>query len=836
MAGQSLDAQYRELRDEIRNMALSRLNDGQKQAARTGEGPVLCLAGAGSGKTTAMVYRIWHLLTYGPTYDPDVGAPVWINDEAIDYLAEFLADQGRRDGGPALSRRVLELIGQRGVPMYNILAITFTNKAAREMRERLEALLGDSLSDMWVMTFHSACLRILRRESDYLEGYTDEFTIYDAADQEQVVKVILRGLNVEEKEHPPRAYINWISGQKSNMKLPPKDYSPPSKHMEHLFPYVYARYQDLLEKSNAMDFDDLLLQTVLLFQRHPDRLRRYQDRFRYIMVDEYQDTNHIQYRFVSMLAREHRNICVVGDDDQSIYSFRQADIRNILDFEKDFPGAVVIRLEQNYRSTKRILEAANFVIANNRQRKEKTLWTQKEQGEKLQLYRAADDRDEARYVCSQVQLSREEGGIYSENAVLMRTNAQSRVIEEWFAAFHIPYVMIGGIRFYERMEIKDILAYLKLIVNPNDQVAFRRIVNVPRRGIGDATVNRVVARSAQSGLSLAQALYDREGLDLPSRADKSLEAFRGLLTKLRGLASERNVGQLTQCVLEESGYRRALLDKESPENMERWENILQFLTRADEFDMSVGGSLAEFLGEISLYTDLDLAEDEKYAGAVQVMTMHMAKGLEFPRVFMVGMEEKIFPHYRSISDNEIEEERRLCYVAMTRAKSRLYLTWAMRRGQFGSYTNQQPSRFLDEVPRHLIDGWQESSGRFGFGGAGGEYYDFSDPDYSDSRAMRGSRGGTGAHGAYDYDEARGVYGARGASDSSSAGGGKSGRGVPTSPGEAFRPGDKINHRLWGLGVVVSVRGSGSSMVYTIAFPEKGIRDLQADIAPISRAE
>ena len=786
--------QYKALRDEIRNMILARLNAGQKLAVETGRGPVLCLAGAGSGKTTAMVYRILHLLTFGPDYDPDCPPPDWIGETELEYLTQFLAEQGRENDKPMLSRQLLALIGQQGVPMYNILAITFTNKAAREMKERLEALLGEALGDMWVMTFHSACLRILKRENRYVEGYGEDFSIYDAGDQEQVIREILRGLNLSDKEHPPRVYLNWISNRKSNMKFPPTDYSPQSADIEHMAPMVYARYQQSLIRSNAMDFDDLLLQAAVLFQRHPERLDRYREKFRYIMVDEYQDTNHIQYRLVQMLAEAHGNICVVGDDDQSIYSFRQADIRNILDFERDFPGSTVIRMEQNYRSTERILEAANHLVANNRERKDKKLWTEKKKGDKLYCFRASDDKDEARFVCSRIQMTREKGGKFSDHAVLMRTNAQSRPLEEWFASFQIPYVIVGGIRFYERREIKDILAYLKLIANPEDQVAFRRVVNQPRRGIGEATVNRIIYHSLESDLGLAAALYDREGLALPGRAENALEVFRRLFTRLRGLAAEENIGQLSRSILMESGYRRMLLETDTLENRDRWANLQEFLNKADDYDRTAAGSLAEFLSEISLITDMDLIDDEEQKGAVQVMTMHMAKGLEFPQVFMVGMEERIFPHFRSLTDSEIEEERRLCYVAMTRAKEKLYLSWAARRSQYGSYTDQIPSRFLMEIPEYLKEEFPPMS--------------------------RSAQGGSGA---YRRD---GAFGGNGED--------KSG----TRPGreDVFKAGDKIIHQHWGPGVVVGAKGAGAGLVYTVAFPDKGLRDLQADIAPIERLE
>ena len=831
---QSEAEQYKALRDEIRNMILSRLNMGQRLAAETGRGPVLCLAGAGSGKTTAIVYRILHLLIFGPDYDRDYAPPEWAGEAELSYLANYIAEQGRQGDNPMLSRQILSLIGRQGVPEYHILAITFTNKAARVMRERLEILLGDTLGDMWVMTFHSACLRILKREREYLDGYRGDFSIYDAADQEQLIRSILRGLNVEEKAHPPKAYLNWISGQKSRAKLPSAEDMPEDLDMESLRPWVYFRYQQNLLRNNAMDFDDLLLQTLLLFRRHPERLEKYRDKFRYIMVDEYQDTNYIQYLLVKILAQEHGNLCVVGDDDQSIYSFRQADIRHILDFEKDFPGAAVVRLEQNYRSTGRILEAANDLIANNRERKEKRLWTEKKQGEKLLRFHADDDKGEAAFVCSRVQMTREKGGSFSDHAVLMRTNAQSRVLEECFASYRIPYVVIGGFRFYERKEIKDVLAYLKFLANPEDQVALRRIINEPRRGIGEVSVSRILAHSVNSGQSLEAALFDHAGLDLSARADKALEEFRTLYTELRGLAAIETVGQLTKSILEKSGYLRMLKEKETIENMDRLDNLREFMNKTEEYDRIEGGSLAEFLGEISLITDLDLVNEEESKGAVQVMTMHMAKGLEFSQVFMIGMEEGIFPHARSITDREIEEERRLCYVAMTRAKEKLYLSWAASRNQYGSTMRQSPSRFLSEIPEELVEGSPIQSRSYTFGNG------FEDEAYENENGahfgtLSGSRGKRGfAPGGEERWGSRSFAGSRPSAGSRQSTG--EGLAPQTGSPDVFRTGDRIVHRKWGQGVVVSVKGEGPKSIYTIAFPDMGLRSLQADIAPIRRAE
>jgi DNA helicase-2/ATP-dependent DNA helicase PcrA len=802
--------QYWELRDEIHNMILSRLNDEQEKAVTTGQGPVLCLAGAGSGKTTAMVYRIFHLLAFGPAYDPQAEPPDWLTGQDLDKLALWLSGAGQKDG--LLSRNLLALIGQQGIPMYKILAITFTNKAAQEMRDRLEALLGSEVSDMWVMTFHSACLRILKRESDELDGYDRNFTIYDAGDQEQAIKEILRPLNLDEKQHNPKTYLHWISQQKSNMKLAPHNYTPMSKDWEQMAPLVYQRYQAFLQRNNAMDFDDLLLQTVILFKNKPSVLAKYQERFQYIMVDEYQDTNHIQYVFVNLLAKQHQNICVVGDDDQSIYGFRQADIRNILDFERDFPGAQVIRLEQNYRSTSRILEAANQLVANNLERKKKSLWTKNPEGEKIFCFRAERDLDEARFVASRIQQNYGLGEGYGDHAVLLRTNAQSRILEEWFSRYLIPYVIIGGLRFYERKEIKDVLAYLKFLANPDDQIALKRIINVPRRGIGDSTINRLLEYCQETNQTVYTALVNKREIGFSSRADKALSEFLQLIDELLEIKEQESVTGLTEAVLRRTGYWQELQANIESDGQERLENLKEFMNKTLEYDkLHEDGNLADFLGEISLITDMDMVGDDARHQAVQVMTMHMAKGLEFPHVFVMGMEEGVFPHFRSLyNERELEEERRLCYVAMTRAKKRLYLSCAGQRMVHGRTQVNQPSRFLEEIPDYLKEVFPAKS----------------EPTYKDLRNSGETAWTRGNAGSAAFGSA--------AQAGSAIQSGISANQKADKAKVTFKVGDKVLHQKWGKGVIVSTKEQGGNLTYQIAFPNnQGIRTVLAEYAPLT---
>jgi DNA helicase-2/ATP-dependent DNA helicase PcrA len=652
------------------------------------------------------------------------------------------------------------------------LAITFTNKAAREMRERLEGKLGYLPRGMWVMTFHAACLRILRVESDALPDRTREFSVYDAGDSEQTVKAVARALKLDDKQYPPRALTAQISRWKNALVDPEKAKNGALGEDEGVAAEVYGHYQNALKSGNALDFDDLIGQTTALFKARPDILEKYQNRFRYIMVDEYQDTNHAQYQWVNLLAGKHQNLCVVGDDDQSIYAFRQADIRNILNFERDYPSAKVVKLEQNYRSTRRILEAANQVIARNRGRKSKSLWTRNPEGDPVASFAALDEQEEALFVSEHILRAVKEGGRYGEHAVLMRTNAQSRSLEEWFIRRRIPYVIVGGLRFYDRKEIKDLLAYLKLLANPSDVVALRRIVNVPRRGIGDATVAKIEAAALAEGLPIYQAARNAERLGLGFRVVRVLEGFCQVMDGLYAMADHVGVTELAKAVLTKSGYADELVRENTRESQGRLDNLQEFLTKTAEYDQTAAdGTLADFLGEMSLITDWDQAQDQESRDAVWVMTMHMAKGLEFDRVFLIGMEEGIFPHFRSLLNaGDLEEERRLCYVALTRARKQLYLTHAQKRSLYGKTSYNPPSRFLGEFSNSA----------------------FSEKPQAPAAPRIGLAGGD------------------------------------------LAVGDKVRHAKWGDGVVVSLRGNGEEAEYQVAFPDGGVKKLLAQYAPLQK--
>ena len=634
------------------------LNPMQKKAVLQIEGPVLVLAGAGSGKTGALTVRIAHLI-----------------DE--------------------------------GIRPWNILAITFTNKAAREMKERVNALIGRDAEDIWISTFHSTCVRILRRDIDRI-GFSRSFSIYDSDDQEKAMKEAFKQLNfsITDKTFTVKAAMAEISSQKDEL-ISPEDYAAKSGGdlRKEKFAKVYSVYQRILKQSNALDFDDLIYKTVLLFRTCPDILERYQEKFRYIMVDEYQDTNTSQYELVRLLASKYGNLCVVGDDDQSIYSWRGANIRNILDFEKDFPSAVVIKLEQNYRSTKTILDAANAVIHNNVARKEKSLWTENEVGKTIHICRTETEQEEARFVCEKIEEYVKNGRSYSDFAMLYRTNAQSRALEDQLVKHSIPYRLFGGTRFYERKEIRDILSYLKVINNPSDDIAMRRIINVPKRGIGDTSVERVSDYAKSHEMSFFDALDHLDELpELKTRA-KKLREFSELLKGLRMDAETMDIVNLMDNIFQKTQYIRELTDEGTEEALGRIENLDEFVNKAMEFKKaSDDPSLAAFLEDVSLVADVDsFTEGEN---TVVLMTIHSAKGLEFPYVFMCGMEEGVFPSYRSImygGPNEIEEERRLCYVGITRARVELYMTYAKCRMQHGMTQYSSPSRFLKEVPQNLID-------------------------------------------------------------------------------------------------------------------------------------
>jgi len=732
------------------------LSPRQKEAVEHGEGPLLVVAGAGSGKTRVLTHRVAYL------------------------------------------------IGKRGVPPHQVLAITFTNKAAGEMKSRLKAMLPD-VTGLWVCTFHAAGARILRREIEVL-GYRPDFVIYDEADQLAVIREGLKVFDWDEKAVPPRSLAAGISEAKNRLQGP-SEYgrhaaTPWEKKIAAFFPW----YQKRLQENNALDFDDLLWLTILLFRRHPEILSAYQERFRYILVDEYQDTNHAQYVLVNLLAARYRNLFVVGDPDQSIYSWRGANLYNILNFKRDYPEAREIKLEENYRSTGNILQAANHLVRFNRLRLEKALRTTRPPGSLLVEYAGEDEREEAWFVAREIEwLHRKEKRPYSSFAVFYRTHAQSRVLEDYLLHLNIPYRIVGGVRFYQRKEIKDLVAYLRLLANPQDNMSLLRIINVPRRGIGEATLQQLTEYAQREGLPLYSALVKMLGeKQFSGRARTRLEAFAGLIEELRqDAAAGGGITPLARKVLEKTGYLKELEADPTEEGRMRIENLQEFLSVTAEYDAQGGffefeedaefseaaGSLGHFLAQIALLTDLDSYREGEEA--VVLMTMHAAKGLEFPIVFVTGMEEGIFPLFKAQnSEEELEEERRLCYVAITRAKERVYLTRARCRNVYGQPRYYRPSRFLDEIPEELKTGvpcWR-----------------------ADDESLHQPR-------------------------ERQASGGCDGEKQPQALPEEFEVGDRVVHAHWGEGVVVQVKGEGEERQAAVAFPDRGVKNLLLKYAPLRKA-
>lgn len=631
------------------------LNEQQQEAVFCTEGPLLLLAGAGSGKTRVLTHRI-----------------------------AYLMDQG--------------------VNPYHIMAITFTNKAAKEMRERVDDLVGFGAEHIWVSTFHSTCVRILRRHIDKL-GYGNSFTIYDADDQKSLIKQICKQYKIDTKMMPERKIINEISSAKDEF-MTPSEYETRHQYdfKKKKIAQIYKEYQKQLKANNALDFDDLIFKTVELFQFHPEVLDYYQERFRYIMVDEYQDTNTIQFQLVSMLARKYQNLCVVGDDDQSIYKFRGANVKNILNFENVFPEAVTIKLEQNYRSTKNILNAANEVIKHNKGRKTKKLWTENEEGDLIEFHQYGTEYEEARKIIHEIEDLSKEGYDYKNMAILYRTNAQSRVFEESFMIKNIPYRIVGGTNFYQRKEVKDILSYLKVVDNGLDDLAVRRIINVPRRGIGAATIEKINVYAVEHNVSFLDACFSTDSIDTLGNAKKKINGFADLIREFRRKMQEGSLEELFKYITDETGYIANLKAEETEEAEGRIENINELLNKVVTYEQEAEeASLSELLEEIALVADIDNLEDSD--NRVVLMTLHSAKGLEFPYVFICGMEDGIFPSYMTVmseDDDDMEEERRLCYVGITRAKKKLYLSAAKRRMMQGRTQFNKVSRFIDEIPEQLL--------------------------------------------------------------------------------------------------------------------------------------
>ena len=773
------------------------LNPEQRKAALATEGPLLLLAGAGSGKTTVLIHRIANLMKYGRGADSDE-VPAWVTPDDLAFLENYVAnpDPEKKSEQERLCRL------DPAVP-WSILAITFTNKAAGELKERLERMLGPAANDVWASTFHSACVRILRRDIDRL-GFTSSFTIYDTADSERVIKDIVKDFNLDDKTFSARTVLGYLSRAKDAMQSG-ADYLAQCEKAGDFrlvkIAKIYVEYERRLKEANALDFDDIILDTVRLLQRFEEVRTYYQKKFRYVLIDEYQDTNNLQYQLAATLAGGYENICVVGDDDQSIYRFRGATIENILSFEKQYKGARVIRLEQNYRSTKNILEASNAVIKNNEGRKGKELWTQHEEGDKVQCYTAMNEHDEAQYVAAQILAGYSAGRSWKDHAVLYRMNAQSNQIEQAFKRNGIPYRIIGGIRFFDRAEVKDMLAYLSAVNNPGDDLRLSRIINNPPRGIGATTVDRAQSIAQAEGRSLWDVIsHARDWPELQKAAPK-LGQFTELMDDLRKLSRELPLPKFYEEVVARTGYAVMLEQKKTVEDRTRLENVKELATSIQNYlDNAVEEpSLSGFLDEIALYTDIDSHNPSEDCAVM--MTMHSAKGLEFPVVFVVGVEEGIFPGIRAIGEpEEMEEERRLCYVAMTRAKEKLYMTCASQRMLFGRTNSNRPSRFLGEIPPELV----EKSGRLPYGERG--------------EGERPARKTAPVRRTFDPGFSLG-HSAPAASAAAPA----AGQAAPAGGG--FRMGDTVRHKAFGQGLITKVTPMGGDALVEIAFDSVGTKKL-----------
>ena len=794
-------------RKRIIESDFSELNPVQRQAVLTTEGPLLLLAGAGSGKTTVLIHRVANLLRYGRGSDSSE-VPGWLGDDAARMLHEAL------EGKTLVNDKIRALCAVQPAMPWQILAITFTNKAADEMKSRLETMLGEQARDIWAMTFHGCCARILRRDADRI-GFPSGFTIYDQADSLAVIKQVLRELNLDDKTWTPKAMRAAAERWKNSM-MSPADALAECERSGDIrklrTAQVYAAYAKRLKDAGAMDFDDLLYQCVRLFRDNPDILRYYQDKFRYVMVDEYQDTNHLQYLFAAMMAGGTRNICVVGDDDQSIYKFRGATIENILSFEKQYPDARVIRLEQNYRSTGNILRAANSVIANNTQRKGKNLWTEKGNGEAITLYEARNEDDEAEFICRTIRNGRRNVKDY---AVLYRTNAQSRPVELAMKRYGISYRIFGGTRFFDRAEVKDMLAYLCVIANPSDETRLLRIVNEPPRKIGQTSIERAQAAAREENLPLFEVMSTashRAGI----AAGKRMEEFCRMITDLQESVSQLPLDEFYDAVLDRTGYLKALEDKGGDENLARIENIRELKTSIVKSMEATGGDLYSFLDEVALYTDLD-SYDRSDDSAV-LMTMHSAKGLEFPVVFIIGAEEGLFPSSMVIGDNnEMEEERRLCYVAITRAREKLYITSASQRMLYGRTSSNLPSRFVEEIPTELT----ERRGSARRKESGGSFWDDEGSfRYSTDTARERSRF---SHNAFRHQQKPSFTPLRKPSDTSRITGNK-------SVSVDFKTGDSVVHKAFGQGVITKMTPMGGDALIEVRFSSGETKKLMLRIA------
>ncbi|WP_174713970.1 DNA helicase PcrA [Ligilactobacillus salitolerans] len=735
------------------------MNDKQAEAVRCTEGPLLIMAGAGSGKTRVLTHRVAYL------------------------------------------------IQEKGILPWHVLAITFTNKAAKEMRERVDQLLGEDASDIWVSTFHALCVRILRRDGEKL-GFNRAFTIASPSEQRTLMKHILADMNVDSKKFDPRMILSNISNAKNELLTATELKARAQSPVEQITADAYERYQSELAKDSAMDFDDLIMQTIVLFKQNKETLEYYQRKFQYIHVDEYQDTNEAQYQLVNLLAAGTRNLCVVGDADQSIYGWRGANMENIMNFEKDYPDATVVKLEQNYRSTKTILDAANSVIKNNVNRKVKNLWTENKSGGLIHYYRGVNANDEAFYVVKNIQQQlREQGRNYRDIAILYRTNAQSRVMEETFVKTNIPYKIVGAHRFYDRKEILDILAYLRLVTNPQDSMSFNRIVNEPKRGIGNTSLEKLSSFAAMHDLSLLEAAENVVMTNITGKASKQLEQFAHLIRNLHEMQKTATVTELTDAILEQTGYRKLLKQTNSLENESRLENLDEFLTVTQQFDSTWQEDedhedpFVDFLADLALVSDQDSVDEEQ--NEVTMMTLHAAKGLEFPVIFLIGMEEGIFPLSRAMMDeDELEEERRLAYVGITRAQQELFITNAFSRMLYGRKQNNPASRFIGEIDDQLLVHENDENQQ--------TVSPFARQRVAQAKQVN----------PYKRSQMK-----------------PSTVSQPVTTGaekKAWNVGDKVFHKAWGEGTVVKVTGAGDDVELDIAFAAQGIKRLLAAFAPISK--
>ncbi|WP_235678866.1 DNA helicase PcrA [Jeotgalicoccus sp. ATCC 8456] len=723
-------------------MDLSGMNKEQLQAIKTTEGPLLIMAGAGSGKTRVLTHRVAYLLD------------------------------------------------EKQVPSYNILAITFTNKAAKEMRERVDRLIKEDANRMWISTFHSMCVRILRRDISYL-GYDTSFSILDPLDQQSVIKDILKNRNLDVKQHNPRSILSVISAYKNQLIKPDQAIQEAGGFLDELYSQIYKDYQEVLYRNSSLDFDDLIMLTIELFEKEASVLSYYQSRFQYIHVDEYQDTNHAQYRLVQMLADKYRNICVVGDSDQSIYKFRGADIQNILNFERDYPEATVIKLEENYRSTKMILDAANAVIDNNTERKPKNLRSNKGEGAKVEVNVSFSEREEGQAVVRKIQELSDEYS-YGDMAVLYRANAQSRAVEDAFVKSSIPYKMVGGMKFYSRMEIKDLMSYLKVIQNPFDDISFSRIINVPKRGIGAKTIEKLQAHADQLNSSIYDAIRDADFLGIPQKTVVKLVSLLEVLDNLKEKSKYLTMTELVDEVLKDTGYHDMLAQDKTLEARSRLENLEEFKTVTKEFDNEhpvQDDNLFEFLSDMALVSDQDGVDDTV---GVTMMTMHASKGLEYKVVFIVGLEEGVFPSKRvQFDDKELEEERRLMYVGVTRAMDRLILSRAESRMLYGRTESNMMSRFLSEIPEALVE----------------------------------NQGGTKLFGNTNQPTPSYAKGPK-----------KRSQVIQKKPNATYSIGDKVSHKVFGDGIVSQIKGEGDDTELDIVFHTAGPKRLLANFAPLEKKD